>query len=88
MGGLIHGGDKRSHEGESWRVPKRDLVGALQVLLQTGRLKGGKLKLGPVLLQEMQSFRVLIDPMAAHGSYSAWREEDHDDLVLYVALAA
>ncbi|HNY34579.1 MAG TPA: hypothetical protein PKK68_07965, partial [Methanothrix soehngenii] len=50
VGVLIHGGDKASHEAESWRVPKRDLVGALQVLLQTGRLKvAGKLKLGPVL---------------------------------------
>lgn len=39
VGVLIHGGDKASHEGESWRVPKRDLVGILQVLLQTGRLK-------------------------------------------------
>ena len=36
---LIQGSDKASHEGESWRVPKRDLVGVLQVLLQTGWLK-------------------------------------------------
>jgi len=86
---LIHGGDKGYHEGESWRVPKQDLVWALQVLLQTGRLKvAGKLKLGPVLSQEMLNFRVLIDPVTAHDSYSAWREEDHDDLVLSVALAA
>ena len=48
----------------------------------------GKLKLGPVLSQEMLNFRVKIDPMTAHDSYSAWREEDHDDLVLSVALAA
>jgi hypothetical protein len=59
------------------------------VLLQTGRLKvASKLKLGPVLSEEMLNFRVLIDPMTAHDSYSAWREEDHDDLVLSVALAA
>jgi hypothetical protein len=89
VGVLIHGGDKASHEGDSWRVPKRDLVGVLQVLLQTGRLKvASKLKLGPVLSEEMLNFRVLIDPMTAHDSYSAWREEDHDDLVLSVALAA
>jgi hypothetical protein len=89
VGVLIHGGDKASHEGDSWRVPKRDLVGVLQVLLQTGRLKvASKLKLGPVLSQEMLNFRVKIDPATAHDSYSAWREEDHDDLVLSVALAA
>lgn len=89
VGVLIHGGDKASHEGDSWRVPKRDLVGVLQVLLQTGRLKvASKLTLGSVLSQEMLNFKVKIDPMTAHDSYSAWREEDHDDLVLSVALAA
>jgi len=89
VGVLIHGGDKASNEGESWRVPKRDLVGVLQVLLQTGRLKvASRLKLGPVLSQEMLNFKVKIDPMTAHDSYSAWQEEDHDDLVLSVALAA
>jgi hypothetical protein len=89
VGVMIHGGDKATHEGESWRVPKRDLVGVLQVLLQTGRLKvAGKLELGPVLSQEMLNFKVKIDPMTSHDSYSAWREQDHDDLVLSVALAA
>jgi len=83
VGALIYGGDKVSHEGESWRVPKRDLVWALQVLHQTGQLKvAGKLKLGSILSQEMLSFRVLIDPITVHDSYSSWREEDHDDLVL------
>ena len=89
VGVPIHGGDKESHAGESWRVPKRDLVWALQVLHQTGQLKvAGKLKLGSVLSQEMLSFRVLIDPITVNDSYSGWREEDHDDLVLSVALAA
>ena len=89
IGVLIHGGDKALHEGKSWRVPKRDLVSVLQVLLQTERLKvASKLKLGPMLSQEMLNFRVKIDPLTAHDSYSAWREEDHDDLVLSVALAA
>ena len=84
----IHGGDKATQDGNNWRVPKRDLVGVLQVLLQTGRLKvASKLKLGSVLSQEMLNFRVKIDPVTAHDSYSAWREQDHDDLVLSVALA-
>lgn len=85
----IHGGDKATQDGNNWRVPKRDLVGVLQVLLQTGRLKvASKLKQGPVLQTEMLNFRVKIDPVTAHDSYSAWRESDHDDLVLSVALAA
>lgn len=89
VGVMIHGGDKATHEGESWRVPKRDLAGVLQVLLQSGRLKiSSKLQLGPVLSAEMLNFKVKIDPVTAHDSYSAWREQDHDDLVLSVALAA
>lgn len=84
----IHGGDKATNEGGTWRVPKRDLVGVLQVLLQSGRLKvSSQLKLGPVLQAEMLNFKVKIDPVTAHDSYSAWRESDHDDLVLSVALA-
>jgi hypothetical protein len=86
---LIHGGDKATREWSNWRVPKRDLVGVLQVLLQTERLKvSSKLGLGPVLQAEMLNFKVKIDPQTAHDSYSAWRESDHDDLVLSVALAA
>ena len=84
----IHGGATVSREGRDWKVPKRDLVGVLQVLLQSGRLKvSNKLKLGPVLQAEMLNFKVKIDPITAHDSYSAWRDNEHDDLVLSAALA-
>ena len=84
----IHGGDQVTHEGRHWRVPKRDLVSALQVLLQTERLKVAEaLQLSQVLVQELLNFRVTIDPHTAHDSYSAWREGQHDDLVLACALA-
>ena len=89
IGVSIHGGDTVTRDGSTWKVPKRDLVGVLQVLLQTDRLKvASKLKLGSVLQAEMLNFKVKIDPVTAHDSYSAWRESDHDDLVLAVALAA
>lgn len=85
----IHGGDNTAHEKDNWRVPKRDLVGTLQVLLQSKRLKiAARLELGQILQAEMLNFKVKIDPATAHDSYSAWREQDHDDLVLSVALAA
>ncbi len=89
VGVLIHGGDKASSEGGTWRVPKRDLVGSLQVLFQGGRLKiSKKLPLASALQAELLNFKVRIDPKTAHDSYSAWREQDHDDLVLSVAMAA
>ncbi len=89
IGVQIHGGDRVTHENDNWRVPKRDLVAVLQVLLQSKRLKiASRLELGAILQAEMLNFKVKIDPTTAHDSYSAWREADHDDLVLSVALAA
>jgi len=87
----IHGGAKvipEPPEVHGFRVPKRDLVSAVQVLLQNGRLKVAEgLELAPVLKKELLNFRVKIDPRTAHDSYEHWREGDHDDLVLATALA-
>lgn len=90
----IHGGDRVAFEADPhgwmprrWRVPKRDLVGCLQVLLQNKRLKIAPGPLSDTLAEEMLNFKVTIDPTTSHDSYSAWREQDHDDLVLSVALA-
>jgi hypothetical protein len=38
------------------------------------------------LVRELQNFRVKLT-VAAHETFGAWREGDHDDLVLAVALA-
>jgi hypothetical protein len=86
----IHGGSTVAMEPSdlSYRVPKRDLVAAIQVPLQNGRLKiAPELELAPVLKKELLNFRVKIDPRTAHDSYEHWREGDHDDLVLATALA-
>ena len=86
---LITGGDSTLYDGTTgfWRVPKRDLVGVLAVVLQTRRFKvAPALEHAHTLLREMQTFKVKIDPVTAHDSYSAWREGDHDDLVLAAAL--
>jgi phage FluMu gp28-like protein len=86
----ITGGDTESQSGyDSYRVPKRDLVGNLQVLLQSGRLKIARsLEHAETLRAELLNFRVKINVATAHDSYEAWREGDHDDLVLAAALAA
>ncbi len=84
----ITGGDTATHDGRDWRVPKRDLVGAVAVPLQTGRLKIARgLPDAATLTRELLNFKVTIDPKTAHDSYASWRESDHDDLVLAVALA-
>lgn len=84
----IHGGDTVQHASAHYRVPKRDLVGVLQVLLQQQRLRIARsLPEAATLVQELLNFRVTIDPRTAHDSYAAWREGQHDDLVLATALA-
>ena len=84
----ITGGTTVSGEGLVRNVPKRDLVTTMSILLQTGRLKvSDDLPDALLLLQELMEFKVKIDPLTAHDSYGAWREGQHDDLVLAVALA-
>ena len=69
----------------SWRVPKRDLVSNLQVLLQSRRLRiAADLPLAEALLDELLDFRVRVSD-AGHDTWGAGRE--HDDLVLALAIA-
>ena len=74
-------------EDGSWHVPKKELVSALQVLLQARTLAiARELELAEVLVRELQMFRVKITA-AGNESFEAC-ERDHDDLVLAVAFAA
>ena len=75
-------------DGAGWHVPKKELVGVLQVLLQSHRLHVARaLPMAAVLVKELESFRVKITA-AANETFEGWRERDHDDMVLAVALAA
>ncbi|MBF0154395.1 MAG: hypothetical protein HQL64_11705 [Magnetococcales bacterium] len=84
---IIHGGDTVGEEKNQFRVPKRDLVGSLQVLLQSKRLRVAEgLKEAAILVKELLNFKVNIS-VAGHDSYEAWREGVHDDMVLSTAMA-
>lgn len=75
-------------DGGGWCVPKKELVGVLQVLLQARRIKvPPALPEAPTLVQELLAFRVKVTA-SANETFEAWRERDHDDLVLAVACAA
>jgi len=83
---LIHGGDQVAREGGTWRIPKRELVGVVQVALQTGSLKiAADLAEVGILTQELQNFQVSISE-SGFDSYEA-RTGKHDDLVLSLAMA-
>lgn len=91
----ITGGDTVTWEHGGYRVPKRDLVTALQVLFQQQQLKiANGLPHAETLRAEILNFKAKIS-LSGHDSYEAgatgaageWREGAHDDLVLAVALA-
>jgi len=84
---LITGGETESRGDGYYRVPKRDLITGLQVMLEGQELLVAKgLKDGPALLREMAGMEVRASAQGQE-SYGAWREGTHDDLVLAVALA-
>ena len=92
----IHGGDAviAVESDREYRVPKRELAGAVQVALQRRRLRVvADFDLAAVLSAELENFRARISLTTGHDSYRAgedWRTDDptkHDDLVLSVALA-
>ena len=83
----ITSGDKETREGSHWRVPKRDLISACQVLLQQRRLKiAASLPEAKTLTEELLNFRYKIT-QASNLTYESWREGAHDDLVLALSLA-
>jgi len=85
---VITGGHAQTYDDGAFHVPKKELVSVLQVLLQGHRLKIAKsLPEAAALARELQTFKVKIT-VAANETFEAWRERDHDDLVLAVALGA
>lgn len=84
---LITGGEQEGSANGYHRVPKRDLITGLRLLLEQRMLKiAAALEHGPTPVNEMADMRVKVTA-AGNEQYEAWREGMHDDLVLAVALA-
>jgi hypothetical protein len=82
----ITAGETMARDGHRYRVPKRDLVTSIEILLQERRLKIGEaVRDRAAMIDELLSFRASVtaagrDTFAAEGSA-------HDDLVIALALA-
>jgi hypothetical protein len=50
-------------------------------------VEGDSLAEAPAMIEELQNFRIKFT-RAGNDTYEAWRESDHDDLVLAAAMAA
>jgi hypothetical protein len=74
-------------DGTGWHVPKKELVSVLQVLLQSRRLQILRtLPDAAVLVRELETFKVRITA-SANETFEAWREGQHDDMVLALGVA-
>jgi hypothetical protein len=88
LGITITAGDQTGRNAAGITVPKVSLVGALQVVMQTHRLKvASGLPDGRTLATELQAFTRRQNPVTGRNQYAAWREGEHDDLVLAVSMA-
>jgi hypothetical protein len=85
----ITGGAEVTRMRGGVNVPKVDLISAPLVLMQNDRLLIAEdLKLRETLVRELLNFKRKINISTANTTYEAWREGDHDDLVLSLATAA
>jgi hypothetical protein len=82
----ITAGSKTHFEDGIHYVPKKELVSSLQVPLQRQRLRIAKLPDRTLLEKELLNFRVKITA-DMNETFGAWREGQHDDIVLAVAMA-
>jgi hypothetical protein len=84
---VITGGGKYDIDASGASVPKSHLAGAMQVALQTGRLKiAAGLPESATLLREMQSFKVKVSN-AGHEIFESGANAVHDDMVLAAMMA-
>jgi hypothetical protein len=84
----ITGGGSVTKSPGFLNVPKKDLVTAALTLFQDGRLDIAEdLELCATLEKELNDFKMKINIATGHTTFEAWREKDHDDLVLALALA-
>jgi hypothetical protein len=85
---VITAGQSATMQKGTYHVPKRDLATNLASLMESRRLQiAPALRLATTLQQELATFKVKTNVLTGHESFEAWRERDHDDLVLAVALA-
>lgn len=71
-----------------WDVPKKELVSNLQIMFGNHRLRfASNLKDRDTVTKELVNFKIKVTAKG-NDTYEAWREGDHDDLVLSIAIAA
>lgn len=85
----ITGGSRATYDDAGVHVPKKDLAGTVQAVMQEERLRIARAHpKASLMTEELKGFRVKINANG-HMSFGAgedWRSAEHDDLVLCLAL--
>ena len=88
QGVYITSGHEVNRENSIYYVPKKHLATNLQIIIQGKRLAFGRnipeLK---TLKDELMNFQYKINEQTGNVSFEHWRERDHDDMVLAIAIA-
>jgi hypothetical protein len=75
-------------DGRGYRVAKADLISALALSVEDGRLKvADGLPEAPTVLRQFQTFQRKT-PLGTPNERALWRERPDDDLVLSLAMGA
>jgi hypothetical protein len=84
----ITNGSGFGHESRGYRVAKPDLISALALLVEDGRVKvAASLTEAPAVIKEFQTFERKT-PLGMPNERALWRERADDDLVLSLAMGA
>jgi hypothetical protein len=77
-----------THESGGYRVAKPDLISALSLLVEDGRVKvAAALTEAPTVLREFQTFQ-RATPLGTPDERALWRVRPDDDIVLSLAMGA
>lgn len=88
VGVYLTAGNTINRKGHTHYVPKVELVGPMRPALESGWLKiSGRLKLYAEFRKELENFDARQNARTGHVSYETWRDGEHDDLVLAVAMS-
>jgi hypothetical protein len=84
----ITSGKRESCKAAVWSVPKRNLIGELQAVLERGELRiARRMRETGALVRELGDVRMTPGRRAGRVRIGADRYGEHDDLVIALALA-
>lgn len=86
VGIWISSGSSARPTDYGYTVPKLELINALQLALTSGMIKFSQGLDAAMVKQLLHEFQTFKDKRSDGGGMEAWREKDHDDLVLSLAM--